>query len=52
MNKDERISDFVHKLSIKEHMPYDKALELAITQEFIKYVENDREDNYIWQKQD
>lgn len=43
MNKAERILEFIKKISEKENISYEAAEQLAITREFIKYIENDNE---------
>lgn len=43
MTKAERILQYIHKIAQKQGIDYESALDLAIVQSYINYVEHDEE---------
>lgn len=43
MTKAERILQYIHKIAQKQGIDYESALDLAIVQSYIEYIEHDEE---------
>lgn len=43
MTKAERILEFIHKIAAKHGITYEQAEQLAMTREFIRYIEQEQE---------
>lgn len=43
MTKAERILEYIHKMAQNHNIDYESALDLAIVQSYINYVEHDEE---------
>lgn len=43
MTKAERILQYIHKIAQKQGIDYESALDLAIVQSYINYIEHDEE---------
>lgn len=43
MTKAERILQYIHKIAQKQGIDYERALDLAIVQSYINYIEHDEE---------